>query len=226
MNFFSILIDVIIVVLAYLIIRHSAKIGAAKTLVQLTGFIVVVGLVFTVGDILTDYIYDSFVKDKIVTSVSEQINESVDGYTDNFKSALPDYIIEVGEFIGIDIDEKLNESKSNNTSEVVIKLEENILQPVIKSIIKFALMIILILISAILIKALSKLTLVINKIPIIGTANKGLGLVFGAAKALLVLMVVCSLVLYLTKQFDWWVTPQILNKTFIFKYLCDINFLF
>ena len=68
MNFFSILIDVIIVVLAYLIIRHSAKIGAAKTLVQLTGFIVVVGLVFTVGDILTDYIYDSFVKDKTTFS--------------------------------------------------------------------------------------------------------------------------------------------------------------
>lgn len=226
MNLISILIDAVIVLIAYLFIRHSIKVGAAKTIVQLAGFIIVVVLIFTVGNVLTDYVYDSFVKEKIVVSVDKNITENVAEYKEGVKDALPEYAVNVGEFIGIDVEKQLTESQDRDTRQMAENLEKNILMPVIKSILKLVLTVIFLIVSVILIRALSKLTLVINKIPLIGTANKGLGLVFGLIEAVFVLMVFCSLFKIVCEYVDWYITPQILQKTYIFKFLCELNFMF
>lgn len=224
--FIPILIDLLIVITAILIARHSMKIGAARTLIQIAGVIIAIVLISTTANTFSELIYDSFVKEKVTNKISVSVQKSSSDYKTAVKDSLPDFVVRSADFVGVDIEKEISGSNADNAKKIAENVERSVFFPVIKPTIKFLLIIVLIIISIILIKLLSKLTTVINKIPILGTANKGLGFLFGILKAFIILTIVCSAVFYITKNFNVPIDKKVFEKTLIFKYLCDINFLF
>lgn len=225
-TFISIVIDLVVVILAYFIIKHSVKIGAAKTLVQIAGTVIALVLISTTTNILSENIYNLFIKERIETSIVNSITDNENNYKQAIKDNIPEYIIKSADFVGININKEIEKVNSEKKEEIAKSIETNVFKPVLLSAIKLVLIIILLILSVLIIKLLSKLTLVLNKIPVIGTANKCLGLIFGFVKALVVLVFICSVIMYISKNFNIFLDSKLLEKTFVFKYLSNLNFLF
>lgn len=224
--FIAILIDLIVVLCGYFIIKRSMKVGAAKTIIQIAGIVVAFALIGTLSNVLSESIYNGFVKEKIISNITETVDNAESDYKTAVKKSLPKYIINSADLVGVDINKVLNASDSKNSEIISENIEKNVFKPILITVIKLILVIILILVSVIIIKLLSKLTLVLNKIPIIKTANKGLGMIFGVLKAAILLTFVCSIIMYIAKNYNVKIDVKMLENTFIFKCLCDLNFLF
>lgn len=222
----TVFIDLFVLLCAFIIIKRSVKIGAAKTLIQIAGIITAFVLISTTTNVLSETIYNNFVKEKVVLEISKTVNSTEKDYKTAIKSSTPDYIIKCADYLGIDINKELDSTYEQNNEKISENIETKIFKPIFVTFIKLVLFVLLILISILLIKLLSKLTLVINKIPIIRTANKGLGFIFGVLKAFILLIFVCSIIMYIDKNFNFNINIKLFENTIIFKYLCNLNFLF
>lgn len=226
----GIVLDFIIVAVIGLFVYFSAKRGFIKTAIELVGFFLALYLSITLSGIISEQLYENFVKDSLVEKVETVANENVKVTTENFEEAfntLPDIVVSLGERYGVS-KEGLSEYIVNqsNTSNFAENIVDYAAKPVFVNVFKIVLYVVLFLVLSILVKWLARILNKMFNIPIIGGLNKTLGGVIGFIKGLVICCALCigiSIIVSLTKNGFLIFTQQNIDDSLIFKFLTEFN---
>lgn len=196
-NSISFLLDIILIALFVLMIILGAKRGFVLSVLTMLALIVSMIAATFLSDALTPQLYEDYVQDRATQMVEERLPEGIDATlgakkTKEVLAALPEEIQDLAEAFGIDLSEIIADIdvKDSSTKGIAAEIESGvvrpILQPVMRAIVFFALLVILYILLRLVILIVNNVT----KLPVLRTANKLLGGIVGGVKGLLLLLTI------------------------------------
>ena len=199
----SIILDIAVVAIIVLFTVTSFRRGLVSSIVDFAGTIVSIVAASFIASSMSVSIYNQFVRDKIVESVSQALSSlpSSAGAVEQaseIMSSLPDYVTNILALMGINENNLL--SAIDTTYLSIPNAVEALVYPTAVKIITAALTIILFMIFIVVIGLVSRLLTKTLNIAGLSVVNKIGGAAFGLVKALLLIMVL-SLVLYFIMMF-------------------------
>lgn len=219
-NLFDILM--LTVVLISFIIGYVR--GAAGTILSLVGGLVAIIVSRILGNNLAPWIYENFFRDgineKITSAVTDILANGIENIGDGVVESLPSFLQDILYDTGIVT--ALNNVTGNSVEELAAsscEVVQNIIEPIYIGIISVCATAILFIVFSIIISLLCKISGIINKIPIVGTANKILGCVLGGVYGIFIVSILV-LVLNVTIPFvdeDYSIRENVTETSFLFK---------
>ena len=191
--------DIIIVAVIVLFALIGVKRGIAKTILNLAGLVITAISAYYLSSFLSQFIYDSFLKQTVITNIQQIIEQNgIDYALNNCLEAVPQWINGILSFFagifGVSLDEFESQliipsDISSSTSQVV----ESAVAPVVTSVLSIIFVIVLFIIIFIIVKKLIRLALGVFNIPVIKQINQLLGGIFGLAEGLLVVFIAVNI---------------------------------
>lgn len=220
---------IILIVLAFVFL--SIKKGFARSLIEVIGLVAAIVIAFTCSAPIASFIYDNAVEPSVINTVESTVNDATNDAKDAVDAVwnkMPVYITE-SEFLDLSKQELINSVESditNETQEIAKNISVSFVKPITTKILSMVvstiIVIVLIVIVGIIARQFNK---IINK-TVIGGANKALGGILGLIKGVAASTVFCliiSTILHLTKNGFWIFTYDVINSTYIFKYLMEFS---
>ena len=213
----ALILDILFVVIAAIFIAVGVKRGFIKSLIQSAKLILTIVATYFLGSPVAAFIKEKFVFPKVYDFWYEKINgiyQSTSATTEELRATVesaPDIFLAPEKKAEI-----LNSLSEENGAAMVESVSNNLSTPiadVISNIIGYA--VTFVLAFVILTVAAWLLTKIADRFSIIGTANRILGGVFGAAVGVIILMIVAVIVKFLD------VEDAIYPETAIVKLLGD-----
>ena len=129
------LIDLLIIVICIIPIIIFSKKGFVYALVRVVGFLAALILATSFGNFFADYLCDKVILPKFVSSVKSDMDKGVDNVADSVFDALPKFIKDNGETVGLTKD-KITDSLTSNVvnEDNITELFETTVEPIIKKI--------------------------------------------------------------------------------------------
>jgi uncharacterized membrane protein required for colicin V production len=180
----SIILDTGILIIILLSIFVCFRRGLIKSLLGVVSNVASIFISTYLGSLLTTFIYDSFIKENIISSISSSIAENVSSSSQSVESAtnnLPDYVNTILGLFGYTTD-SLNQGVTTaieSQSLGVAQAIESVLQPIVTAIIGFLLVIVLFIIIRLILRKLIRMIDKVAKLPVLNTVNKLLGGLLG-----------------------------------------------
>lgn len=191
--------NILIIALVVLFTVIGEKRGFAKTLANFAGILITAVVSSYLADFLSQFIYDSFLKETVVSNLQQIIQQNgIDYAVSNCFDAVPTWIMGmisavVGLF-GTTTQELQGSLKiSEGMSVAAAQSIEATIQPVVTSIFSSLLMIVLFLILIIIVKKLLKLVLKVFNIPVIKQINQLLGGLLGFAEGCVIVLIAVNI---------------------------------
>lgn len=191
--------DIIIVAVIVLFALIGVKRGIAKTILNLAGLVLTAISAYYLSSFLSQFIYDSFLKQTVITNIQQIIEQNgIDYALNNCLEAVPQWINGILSFFagifGVSLDEFESQliipsDISSSTSQVV----ESAVAPVVTSVLSIIFVIVLFIIIFIIVKKLIRLASGVFNIPVIKQINQLLGGIFGLAEGLLVVFIAVNI---------------------------------
>lgn len=198
----SLLLDIIILVIFILFVVNGVKKGFIKSILGMGVTIVAIIIAMNFSAPLAGY----FRTTVVYSSLTENLNEKIGAYVNDTMNeaklselieAEPDGVISILEGFGTDLDAVRNEYKNLITSgeeNIAAKISDYIVIPAAETISSALAILVVFVVSVLLLNLVLYLLDLIFKLPILNFANKLGGFVVGAALALLVSFVFCTVV--------------------------------
>lgn len=185
MNTFDLIMLTIMLVLAVIGFAR----GAVKTILSVIGGIVSLVLSYVLGDRLSEPVYDCFFKESVNTEISSQITQMLENDSGNIGDSITSTLPEPLQFFisNSDMVDSLNSVVGDTTAQVVesaTQIIQQVVEPVFIGIISICLTIVLFVIFNIAVTVLLHLSDFIDKIPVVGKANRIAGAVIGLVSGL------------------------------------------
>lgn len=232
----SIVLDIILICLIALFGFLGASKGFARTLIEVVGYILVVFLSLNISSFVADYTYQNYIKQPIVETVSEktdekleQSNASIEEKVDVIFESIPAPITAISGIEKDDISDFLNDYSTESvekTEKISADICDGIVKPIIVPVIELLLSIILIIVLVILVKLIAKLVGNFFNKSVFKGVNKFLGVIAGAIKGIIISLLVVALFSIVFNICDnklFYVTPEIIDKTYLFKVFYNIS---
>ncbi|MBQ2676505.1 MAG: CvpA family protein [Clostridia bacterium] len=229
----AIAIDLIIIAIIAVFAWISAKRGFVRTVIELVGYVLAVVLAFSVSSAAANAIYEGGMRPKIVNAIQTNIeNAKSDDYAgavEDTWEAIPDFITGMIENTGHtqqSVTEKIESLVTDGAAYAAETVTDTVIKPVAVNLITMLLAAILFIILMIVVKFLAKFINSLFNIPILGTLNTTLGGVVGVVKGGVIVFAVISIIGVSLTIFDnaiWIFTPQLVEETFIFKAIYNLN---
>ena len=225
----SIVLDVILVVIFAAFVLVAAKKGFVKTLLELVAVAAALVLAYQFSPVVAQGAYDGFVKESMITSIEEQINENFDTSTAAKKAevtleALPDFMVSLASSAGVEINDikaKIASEKFSSKN-VATELVEKVAEPIVIGALTIVFFMILAIVLIFALKFVAHLVSKLFDVPLIGTANKILGGALGACKGVIVLLFLCTILDFLFAKGDGELSVAV-NDSFVIGLLDNIN---
>ena len=193
----SYIIDIVLLAVFILIVVLAAKKGFAKTLLDFVAMILAVVLAYSFAPMVSEFVYDNIVKDKIIESVEKQLDgKELDAVgtaesVKNIINELPEPVVRISNSLGIDVEKISNKIDLDKISQdvTVEGLTEKVAKPIILpalNLLSFALLAVLLMI---ILKFIASLLSKVFKLPLVGAVNTTLGGVFGALKGAIIVAI-------------------------------------
>ena len=225
----SIILDIILIVIFAAFVLIAAKKGFAKTLLELVAVVAALVLSYQLSPVVAQGAYDGFVKESMISSIGNQIDEHFDNTTAAKKAevlldSLPDFMVSLASSSGVEIDSikaKISSEKFGSEN-IATELVEKVAEPIVLgalTIISFLLLSLLLLFAF---KFLAGLIAKVFDIPLVGTANKILGGVLGACKGIIVHVFICTVLDFLFGNSDSAMSEAV-NDSYVMGLLDNIN---
>ena len=210
-------------------ITISAKKGFLSDVVSFIGWLAsaIVAKMFCM--VIADYVYINFIKEKIYTSILNSIGErtaSLSSSYSDFVSSLPELIQKLLENADLNNLNAIFDDPSRSAEAVALELSENVVGPIVMTILTALAFILIFLICIFIVKSLSKLFKFVKKIPIIGPLNTFLGVLIGIIKAVIILYLLKMVFEFVMTSAGgnlFGVSVDDFSKSYIFKIL-NFNF--
>ena len=222
----NILIDLILTIIILIFVIVAYKKGFIASLLDFLGTIIAWIASINLSEFLSLWLYNTFVKTPITDYVYLKLTESANTAAESLVASIPEFIYTAATTFGIDINSIISSNSGLEIDTAVSSITSGIVEPIITILIRIIVAILLYIIFAFFIKMLSKLFKNVNKIPIVGSLNKFLGIVLGLLKGALIAMLVCIIfntILGFSGGGLFGITNQTLNSTYIFSFLNQFN---
>ncbi len=220
----GIILDVLTLAVLVIFIFISAKKGFARTILEFAAIIVAILLAVALGGKAADWVYDSFIKDSLVSGITTTVDNALNDTVENFTESLPEILVKGAKAFGIY--DKISECRLESVEGTVSALETNIMRPIATSILKVIASIILFVVLLFLLNLLVKAIDKVFKLPVVGDLNRALGGIVGFLKGLAVLFVAFSLIaaISVAVKGDFLIfSEENINNSHIFKLIYNNN---
>ena len=224
--FFLFAIVILLLLLGY-------KRGFIRTVINLIGYAVSAVLAYFLSQPLATFIFDAFFRKGSVDMINGELTklsggQSVSSLLDSAFAAIPERVMALASsYVG-----PLDEIKASiaasapTTADVAAAVVEQVIGPIVTIMIQSFAFLILFIVFCILVKIITKALKIIDKLPVIGTANAVLGLVVGLVQAVIFLFIftsAVSLVIQMSgNQMDV-VNSEIVGQSHVFKAIYNMN---
>lgn len=219
----NLIIDLIFLAIIIITAYISSKYGFMRTLIELVGFIFIIIIADKVSMPIANYVYKSTVETKIVDYADDVKNNST-ASADEFIDKLPDIITDNG-LLGIskdNIKEKYNSYVSAGTREAVLKVNDNLIKPMMVKVLSLFVSLLVFVILNFIVVFLAKFLNGIVKHSFAKGLNEKLGFIFGIPKGVLIAFVVAVAIIALTsiRQKGIWIfSYDIINKSYAISFV-------
>ncbi len=229
----AIILDIIIIGIVALFAFLAAKKGFMKSLLEFASLILSIVLALTIGSAAANAIFDKVVAPAVTKTITETVSTTVDSTADSVSEAvlesMPKFIQNYADNKGFNHDSISDLLLSHGDASIetfAASAAENVVRPMVVPIISLILNIILFIVLFIALRLLSVLLNKILTFKFLGKINTTLGLIFGAAKGVMIALVfvfAVSSIVYFSENAFLGITTETINSTFIFKYISTLN---
>lgn len=227
----SFILDGIIVLILLVFIFLSAKKGFVYTLIEVVGFVAAIVISFTFSSPLATTMYDNIIEPSVIKTVESLANDGVTqaaGAVDAMWNKMPAFITE-SSFFNLSKDNictTVQSQTANGGAQLAQSISESFIKPIATKMISVLLSVILVVALLFIVKILAKYINKLFTFSIVGDINKTLGGLLGLVKGAAVAMVFClviSLVLSFTKDGFLFFTYDAINSSYLFKFLMGFS---
>ncbi len=226
----GIVLDLIVLAIILFTVFMSARRGFVKVLIELVGFIAAVFISFTISTPLANTTYDKIIEPPIVSSVSGVSGESAAQAVDEVWEALPTFVKNNIEKIGISkesINESINGNINGGAQSAVAAASQELIKPVITPVFASIYSVISLIILLVAVKFLAKFVNKLFSFSLVGTANRVLGGIVGLLQGIIIATVFClviSIIASFTDKGFLIFTDEAMESSWFFSHL-SVNLL-
>ncbi len=225
----TLVLDIILVVIFAAFVLTAAKKGFVKTLLELVASILALVLAYQFSPVVAQSVYDGFLRENMITSVEEQLDESLNVSTAAKKAevtleALPDFVVSLASSAGVeigDIKSKISSEKFSSEN-IATELVDKVAQPIVVGALTIVAFMLLAIILLFALKFLAHIISKLFDVPLIGTTNKLLGALLGACKGIIVVVFLCTVLEFVFANGDGEMTVAV-KESFVINLLDNIN---
>lgn len=208
MNF---IVDAIIIALIVLVIVRSSKKGFVSSLIDTFSMIIATIISYMFTPEVSQFVYDSFIKNSVSKGFEKVLDEmnanaAVTDKVDAMIASLPASAVNLAESLGIinlnSIGAGIHMPGVVDNNQLIATVLNDLAYNVMITITKVVVFFVLFVVATLLLRMVSKFFENINKIPLIGKLNASLGGVLGVAKALIIVLVVCTVMYFIASSSD------------------------
>lgn len=229
----SLIVDIICLVIIIFIVSRSAFKGFLSSIISFFGALISIIISYTVCKPVSEYIYSSFLENKIVSYITESIgNISTDNASHVLQKieesieSLPSVIVSLFQSNGQSVVDIVTNNIGQSVDTIAKTLSYDIVKPLLITLISTISFIVIFIILSVLFGFLEKIFIGIKKVPIIGKLNSFLGAIFGVFHSLIILYII-YLVLNLATSLPNislpYITIETLKNSYIFGWLSSFS---
>lgn len=237
----GILLDVVLVAILLLCIRGGSKNGFAKTVVSFAGIFIAIILAATLSKPAATFAYTNFAQKPIETTIETAIKSQTDELSesapsaqqllDGFDSAtekLPAFVKNMfkSDEKKAELSDHIVEQYTSDITEFSKKITEAAVKPLIILIISVVVFFVLFFTVLIICAILSKALKIVNKLPLLGGVNSLLGGVLGALKGAVIVLIINFVIVSVTSSggdIFGIITAKTVESSLIMKNLALVN---
>lgn len=222
----AIIFDVAVFAIVILLLILGYKRGFIRTVINLVGYAVSAVLAFFISQPVAGFIFESFFRKGSVDMINGELGklsggQSVAELLDTAFAAIPERISALASsYVG-----SLDQIK-DTIADVATAVVDQVIGPIATIMIQSIVFLVLFIVFCILVKLVTKALKIIDKLPVIGTANAVLGLVVGLVQAVIFLFIFTSVVALIIQlsgnQMDA-VNSEIVGQSHVFKAIYNMN---
>ena len=228
MNWHSVLIDGILLIVVALFVITSARRGFVRVLVEAVGIVAAVIFTLTVCTPLSNATYDKIIEPPIISATNEQVHDTVEETVDSVIESLPDFLQGYIESSGIadQIVAENNGEISNSTTDYITEISQNTIKPVTVRILSTIYSVLIFAVAVVIVKILAGILNKTFSFSFVGKLNKTLGGLCGLIKGVALVLVLCYVIKFLLPITDngiWIFNAQNIEQTHIFRFLISLG---
>ena len=193
-------LDILLIAVFALSVAVGIKRGFVRSLLSMISFLLAMLLAHFMSEATAPVLYEQFVQESAEKLVSYQIDESVDmeltvAQAKEVIQNLPEGFPELAQSVGVDLEKLYNSLDTGNVNsrDVAARLTQGIVKPIAIPVLRVVSFFVLLLVISLLLRLLILLIDKIAKLPVLKTANTGLGGLLGALRGLLYVVAFSSL---------------------------------
>ena len=208
MNF---IVDAIIIAIIAIVIVRSSKKGFVSYLVDTFAMIIATIVSYMFTPEVSQFVYDSFIKNSVSKGFEKVLddmntNAAVADKVDAMIASLPEGAVNLADRLGIinlnAIGAGIHMPGVIDNNQLITTVLNDFAYNVMITITKVVVFFILFVLATLVLRMVSNFLENINKIPLIGKLNSTLGGVLGVAKALIIILVVCTVMYFIISSSD------------------------
>ena len=208
MNF---IVDAIIIAIIAIVVVRSSKKGFVSSLVDTFAMIIATIVSYMFTPEVSQFVYDSFIKNSVSKGFEKVLddmntNAAVADKVDAMIASLPEGAVNLADKLGIinlnAIGAGIHMPGVIDNNQLITTVLNDFAYNVMITITKVVVFFILFVLATLVLRMVSNFLENINKIPLIGKLNSTLGGVLGVAKALIIILVVCTVMYFIVSSSD------------------------
>ncbi len=216
-------LDAIFILVFALTVVYFVKQGFVKSFIDFIGKIAALLVAFFASMPLSEFIYEKLLQTPLTNYVSGLVSDmgsqTLDEYLSSNAANLPEFMRDF-------LTDSAGTGLSQVTDDITASIIQNLVQPIVVQAMAVLFFIIIFIIIMVLVKVLAKTTKVIDKIPVLGKANKGLGIVLGVACAAIQTVILLIIVWFVVQVFDMVIVPgsgNIFDNSILYSTFMELN---
>ncbi len=184
------ILDLILLAVLFFFIAMGRRRGAIRTAVEFCGLFVAVAAAILIGNVFSDWIFSTFIRDSVIRSVQSAITEGA-GQTaavqlQKVLQALPGSVRNAADSAALSAD--VAAAIAKGAEDGAVWIVDQAVRPVVVAMLRVILAVLLFIVFLILIRLLARVLDLIAKLPVLRQLNGILGGVCGAIKGAAVIL--------------------------------------
>lgn len=216
------IVDLILagIVLAFTI-TGAAK-GFVKTVLSFVAVVVAAILARTLTPSFAEQIYTAFVHERLVELIAENLGTAAN----DVGAALPDGVKLLAAAFGLDINAIISQmGASLDLNGVAEYLAVNVAQPVVMILVRALTAVVIFVVLMAIFKFAIRIINRVFKLPVLKTANKGLGAVLGFVKGVVVVLLLGNIIIAFAGLSSNPEIQQAVDNSHVIKAVCEVDIL-
>jgi uncharacterized membrane protein required for colicin V production len=200
--------------------------GAVRTVVEFVGFFAALVAAATVSDAVTSTLFQSAIRPVVQESMTNALEGITAGAADPMTALMekmPDFAVRY--FENAQLRQQLAQALTVSSAEGAQMLTDNVVGPVVQMLLHGLISVVVFIVVMILIRMLAGALDLVAKLPVLRQLNEGLGAICGAAKGVVIVMLLVTLtmaVLPFLPENDF-ITAGHIEESMIFRWVHEIN---